>query len=132
MLYLAASLRFIAKLLWWIAAFDPTRTEPLRWGEVLANVDEQANLGDPDAIEMIVTDPGYFGRTERLAQWAMATFRCESGLDPWAVGAGRYHNIAQVDGGTLGDVRQGVTEALSIYDLQGPGAWPNCGRNAWR
>ncbi len=123
MLYFQASLRFIATILAWVNTHDPGRTEPVTWEEVLSNVDHNADLGNPDAIEMIVTD--YFADRP---EWAMSTFRCESGLRPWAYNpAGPYVGIAQVYRGA-DTVRWNIEQARSIYDRQGPGAWPVCGR----
>ena len=124
LLYLEASVRFIATLLLWIAGHDPGRVEPLTWPEVLSNVDHAANHGDPDAARMIFTD--YFADRP---EWAVRTVACESGGDPWAVNsAGPYHGPWQVLNGALGDVRWNTEQARSIFDRQGPGAWPHCGR----
>src|SRR5688500_5946991 len=124
MLYFEAALRFTTTLLLWIGVHDPGRTEHRTWPEVLSNIDHAANNVDPNAARMIYTD--YFA--DRPA-WADATVECESGGDPWAYNAaGPYHGPWQVYRGALGDVRWNTEQARSIFDRQGPGAWPYCGR----
>lgn len=124
-LYVQAAIGVIMHLQSWIIHNDPGRTVPLDWPEVTSNLDHLANdEQNQDAMTMIVTD--YFADRP---EWAVDTVGCESGWDPWAVNpAGPYHNIWQVYRGTLGDVRQSTIEARSIFDRQGPGAWPVCGR----
>lgn len=123
MLYLHAAFAVILHLQTWITHDDPGRTDPLTWPEVTANLDHLANdEQNQDAITMIVTD--YFADRP---EWAVAVIECEARRNPWAVNqAGPYHGLFQVYRGTLGDVRQNTVEARSIFDRQGPGAWPNC------
>lgn len=123
-LYSKAAAAVIAHLLTWIGVHDPGRTEPLTWPEVTSNLDHLADdEHNVDAITMIVA--AYF---EDRPEWALDTFSCESGLYPLAYNrAGPYIGIAQVFNGPWG-VRDNMAAARSIFDRQGPGAWPVCGR----
>lgn len=127
MLYFEAALRFIIEILAWIGVHDPGRIQPLTWEEVLSNIDHNANHGNRNAMQMIITDPGYFGSSEALSRWAVRVVSCESNWDPNAYNpAGPYIGPFQVLNGSAGDVRANTEQALSIYQRQGSGAWPNC------
>ncbi len=76
-------------------------------------------------------------------EWAIGVVACESGWRPGVVNpAGPYLGLFQIWIGHLrpGGILEGMTEiellaaegniraAHSIYKVQGPGAWPRCGR----